>query len=174
LKLIAKYMKSRIKLHNCDLQTIKTILKGDKYLSELLEINIPFNWSEFGAPIFQFSIDKINADIKNQKWLTYIPIHIESNTLIGSCGYKGMPDKNGIVEIAYEVVESYRNNGYATEIVSKLIKIAFDDPKVTAVQAHTLAKINASVKVLKKNNFLFIEELEDEEDGPIWKWMLEK
>lgn len=62
-----------------------------------------------------------------KKWYCYLPIEIKSNTLIGSCGYKGGPSENGIVEIGYEVAEKFRNKGYATEIAGILTKIAFED-----------------------------------------------
>ena len=41
-----------------------------------------------------------------------LPIEIETNTLIGSCGFKGEPI-NGKVEIGYEVTELFRNKGYS-------------------------------------------------------------
>ncbi len=35
--------------------------------------------------------------------------------VIGSCGYKGPPDRDGVVEIAYGIDAAYQGRGYATE-----------------------------------------------------------
>lgn len=168
-------MKSdRITLINCDERLLKVILKGDEYLSKELELTIPNQWSEFGNEIFKYTLNKIEENPSQLKWFSYLPVDNKTKTLIGSCGYKGEPDENGIVEIGYEVARDYRNQGYATEITELLVQNAFKDDKVKKVQAHTLAEKNASVRVLEKCKFKFVEEYFDEEDGKIWKWMKEK
>ncbi len=87
---------------------------------------------------------------------------------------KGAPNKNGIVEIGYEVCQEFRNQGFATSITHLLVKQAFEHQEVKIIQAHTLAKINASVKVLQKNKFFFKEAIEDSEQSAIWRWELKK
>ena len=67
------------------------------------------------------------------------------------------------------MAQNYRSQGYATEIAGKLIEQAFEHQQVQMVEAHTLAEENASVKVLRKSGFEFIEELPNEEVGKIWK-----
>ena len=168
-------MKSkRLKLINCDATILNSILKGNKALAKSLQIKVPENWTEFGKPIFEYSLNQITIDPESKIWWTYLPINIETNTLIGSCGYKGKPDKNGMVEIGYEVAKTYRNLGFATEIANLLLAKAFQKQMVKLVKAHTLAQKNASVKVLQKCGFLYVKELEDEEDGKIWQWIKEK
>jgi len=164
----------RIKLINCDQKILELILDGNDAIRKALNIHVPDKWTEFGDVIFKYSLEKIVADAASVIWWAYLPIHIESNTLIGSCGYKGPPNTNGMVEIGYEIVEAYRNQGYATELAHMLIGNAFNNPQVIKLQAHTLAIENASVKVLKKCGFVFVEELEDKEDGTILKWILER
>ena len=39
----------------------------------------------------------------------------ESRTVIGAASFKGPPDTNGMVEIAYGIVPSFEGRGYATE-----------------------------------------------------------
>lgn len=168
-------MKSnRISLINCDKKLLEILLKGDEYLSEELEVNIPSQWSQFGKEIFEYTLGKIKEKSTELKWYSYLSIEIKTRTLIGSCGYKGEPNDEGMVEIGYEVVQDYRNQGYATEITELLSKMAFSDERVKRIQAHTLAEKNASVRVLEKCNFKFIEEYYEAEDGLIWKWMKEK
>jgi RimJ/RimL family protein N-acetyltransferase len=161
---------NRIKLINCDVKLLESVIKGQIFFKNKLQVNIADCWSEFGKDIFEFVLDKIKARPETNIWWTYFPILIETNTLIGSCGFKGAPDKNGLVELGYEIAPSYRNKGLATEITNSLLNKAFENNHVTEVIAHTLASENASVKVLKKCGFTYVKELQDEEDGTIWKW----
>jgi len=162
---------NRIKLINCTQPILQAILIGDDHLSKVMNIKVPDEWSEFGKEIFKYSLERLEHEPNSEQWYSYLPIGIENNTLLGSCGYKGTP-RNGVVEIGYEVAKDYRGQGFATEIVEILISNAFNHMEVKAIQAHTLAEENASVSVLKKHHFQFVEEFEDDEDGLIWKWLL--
>ena len=59
-------------------------------------------------------------------------------------------------------------------MVSQLIKIGFNDPKIFVINAHTLPEENASVKVLKKCGFQFVGETYEDEEGILWKWILSR
>lgn len=164
----------RIGLLNCDLELLKTLLEGDDELAAYLGCEVPENWSEFGSPAFSYALEKIQAIPRSQPWWVYLPIHLPSNTLIGSCGFKGLPDENGMVEIGYEISTPFRNQGLATEVTALLLELAYRSPEVKSVQAHTLAEENASVKVLRKNGFAFVAAIEDPEEGAIWRWVNHK
>jgi [ribosomal protein S5]-alanine N-acetyltransferase len=161
-------------LISCDKETLEFAIEGNQQLAKHLNLTVPENWTEFGTPALKYSLEKITSGENEQGWWTYFPIHKADKKLIGSCGYKGAPDTNGIVEIGYEIAGDYRNQGLATEVVSVLIKNAFANENVKAVQAHTLAEINASTKVLAKCGFVKIQEIDDPEDGKIWQWKMKK
>lgn len=163
----------RIHLLNCSLEIVEFILKGDEAISSELGLNVPPQWSEFGVEIFRYTLESIKTNPKASIWWGYLPILTETNTLIGTCGFKGEPTE-GMVEIGYEVAKSYRNNGYATEIAEILIQKAFESEFVDIVIAHTLAEENPSVKILRKKGFQFIKEMLDPDDGKIWQWQLNK
>ncbi|MBC7889068.1 MAG: GNAT family N-acetyltransferase [Ferruginibacter sp.] len=135
-------------------------------------INIPEKWTVFGEPAFQYAYTKIQAG-ENMKWWCYFPVLKAENMLAGSCGYKGEP-LNGVVEIGYEVAEKYRGLGLATEMAMLLVMNALKDPAVQCVQAHTLATENESVSVLRKCGFIMREEVNDPDDGNLWRWELAK
>ncbi len=107
-------------------------------------------------------------------WWSFLTIHREDVRLIGTCGFKGVPAPDGTVEIGYEIAPGYQGQGFATEVASLLVEFAFKQAAVRAVLAHTLAEENASVAVLRKLGFHFIQEIHDLEDGQIWQWRLEK
>lgn len=90
--------------------------------------------------------------------------------VIGTAGFKGPPDEDGVVEIAYGVVPSYEGRGYATEAAGALVRFAADDERVRRVRAHTLPDANASTRVLTKCGFVRVGDVVDPEDGPVWRW----
>ncbi|MFI5135580.1 MAG: GNAT family N-acetyltransferase [Chitinophagales bacterium] len=160
----------RLRLINCDEEIIHAILESDEAISTLLQVNVASPWSEAGEAAFRFSLEKISSFPDEKIWWTYLPILKSENKLIGSGGYKGKPDENGIVEFGYEIAVAYRNRGLATEMAKGLIQFAFKSDLVQVVMAHTLAEENASVKVLRKCGLQFINEENDDEAGKVWRW----
>ena len=116
---------ARLTLIPCKEEILQEAIKSSEALAKLLKINIAENWTQFGVHAFQFSLEKILKDEGELSWLTYFPVTKEENMLIGSCGYKGKPGKEAIVEIGYEVAPLYRDRGLATEIAQGLIDHAF-------------------------------------------------
>jgi RimJ/RimL family protein N-acetyltransferase len=94
----------------------------------------------------------------------------QSDTIIGTCGFTGPPDKDGMVEIAYRVAPDHQGKGYATEAAHALTEYAFSDGRVCLVRAHTLPESNASTRVLTKCGFRRVGEVMDPEDGLVWRW----
>jgi RimJ/RimL family protein N-acetyltransferase len=100
-------------------------------------------------------------------------VHGESEIVVGACGFKGPPDADGMVEIAYGLAPEYHNKGYATEAAAALVQFAFADPRVRVVRAHTIEEANASVRVLRKCGFHPRGRAIDPEDGPVFRWEIE-
>ncbi len=163
---------ANIRLIHCDRPVLEAILVGNDTLADYLKIEVPEPWTEFGLPAFNYALARIQEAPETTQWWTYLPILEGSNTLVGSCGYKGAPSAEGMVEIGYEVARDFRGQGIATEITRLLVERAFQDTRVNTVQAHTLAERNASVRVLEKNRFVRIKEIHDDTDGLIWQWQL--
>jgi RimJ/RimL family protein N-acetyltransferase len=93
-----------------------------------------------------------------------------SGEIVGGAGFKGAPDPDGMVEIAYGVVPSREGRGYATEAAFALVHFACSEPRVRTIRAHTLPQANASTRVLTKCGFVHIGPVVDPEDGPVWRW----
>jgi len=72
---------------------------------------------------------------------------------VGAGGFHGPPDADGVIEIGYSMLASFREQGLATEAVEGLLGWAFGDKRVRCVRAHTLAHLNASRRVLEKAGF---------------------
>jgi RimJ/RimL family protein N-acetyltransferase len=98
-------------------------------------------------------------------------VHPASGATVGSCGFKGPPSAEGVVEIAYGVNPAYQRRGFATEAARALVEYALRSG-VSLVRAHTLPHENASTRVLTKCGFDCVGEVMDPEDGRVWRWEL--
>jgi RimJ/RimL family protein N-acetyltransferase len=61
-------------------------------------------------------------------------------------------------------------SGYATEVARGLIAYALSQGGVQLLRAHTWPEANASTKVLTKCGFEFLGEVDDPDDGRVWRW----
>ena len=91
--------------------------------------------------------------------------------VVGSCAYKGPPDSDGTVEIAYGVQPEQRRRGYATEAAAALAEFAFR-AGARLVRAHTRLDNDDSARVLVACGFERIGEVDDAEDGLVLRWDL--
>lgn len=160
-----------LRLIQCDIDILKAAIAGNEPLANKLGVTVEDNWTEFGVAALQYSCNKLSAKDESG-WWTYFPIHRQDNKLIGSGGYKGKPTPEGTVEIGYEIAPAYRNRGLATEMTQGLIDHALKNGSVTSVIAHTLGQENPSTNVLRKCGFKKVAEINDPDDGLIWKWEL--
>jgi ribosomal-protein-alanine N-acetyltransferase len=118
-------------------------------------------------------LTKVKASTAADPWTHgFAMVHRASGAPIGSCGYKGPPDQEGVVEIAYGVDAAHQGRGYATEAARALVAYAFGSGQVMRVRAHTKPAENASTRVLTKCGFERVGEVVDPEDGLVWRWEL--
>lgn len=110
------------------------------------------------------------ATAVDQWTLGFTVKHRVTGAVIGQCGFKGPPDADGTVEIAYMIEPEHQGKGYATEAAGALVAFAFNSGQVRVVRAHTLPESNASTRVLTKSGFHHIGEVTDPEDGLVWRW----
>jgi RimJ/RimL family protein N-acetyltransferase len=97
-------------------------------------------------------------------------VHRADQSVVGMAGFKGPPSDDGTVEIAYGVAPTYQGQGLATEATRALLTFAFDAARVRLIRAHTLPSPNASTRVLCKCGFHFVGDVNDPDDGPVWRW----
>ncbi|MEQ8403842.1 MAG: GNAT family N-acetyltransferase [Oceanicaulis sp.] len=84
---------------------------------------------------------------------------------VGTGGFFGPPDDDGVIEIGYAMAASFREQGLATEAVSGLLDWAFSHREVKRVVAYTEPHLTASRRVLEKTGFT--DEGEDARSGAL-------
>jgi RimJ/RimL family protein N-acetyltransferase len=137
-----------------------------------------------GLPLADGLREMFVSDEVSPAWLTHLRaaagpdpwtlgfavVHRKDDVVIGSAAFKGAPDENGIVEIAYGVAPNYQGHGYATEATKALVAFALERVDVTSIRAHTKPGNDASARVLAKCGFQQVGEVMDPEDGLVWRW----
>lgn len=87
---------------------------------------------------------------------------------VGTCAFKSAPTEAGEVELAYMTFPAFEGRGHATAMVRALAEIA-DEAGAIPI-AHTLPEENGSNRALGRNGFTLAGEVEDPEDGLVWRW----
>ena len=94
-----------------------------------------------------------------------------TGSAIGSCGFKGPPDDDGVAEIAYGIDAEHRGRGYAKEAAAALVKFALG-AGTRVVRAHTKPENGPSATVLLSCGFVSLGDVMDPEDGLVRRWEL--
>jgi RimJ/RimL family protein N-acetyltransferase len=132
---------------------------GDRpRFSLLLGADVPAAWPppENDEQTMTFFTEYVENNPDGVGWAAwYILLRAEDGrkTAIGTCGFKGGPDKDGTVETGYAVLPEHQRRGYAPEAVAGLVAWAFGHPEVRRVIAHTFPDLRASIRVLEKCDF---------------------
>ena len=102
------------------------------------------------------------------EWFSHLVIDPVRSALVGMGGFTG-PPSDGVVEVGYSVAPDHRGRGHATEAVRLWLDRAAREG-VPLVRAHTLPEEGASTAVLAKLGFERVAEIDDAEEGPVWRW----
>ncbi|MCV7417209.1 GNAT family N-acetyltransferase [Mycolicibacterium litorale] len=147
-----------------------TTLRSDRAaFGELLGAAVPDGWPEFPESI-EFTIEKLTEHPHQADWWMHFFLADGGALLVGSGGFVG-PPRNGVVEIGYEIAPEFRERGLATAAARAMIdKAVSASGGLTTVIAHTLAHENPSTGVLRRLGFTRVAEIEDPDDGPVWRW----
>lgn len=133
-------------------------LAGAEAFAEALGVEVPEEWPPdlYDSMAMRFSLEQLRdpSEIGWSLWYLLSKRH-DPPKVIGICGFKGRPNRNGSVEIGYSVLRSFRVQGYATEAVARLVVWAFSHQNVVEVTAETLPHLRQSIRVMEKNGFTF-------------------
>lgn len=162
----------RLELLPADAAVLGAIVAGPAALAEYLRVTVPEGWPEYPESYRQ-ALAVFERDPSILPWWTHVFVDRAEGVLVGSGGYAGRPSPEGVVEIGYEIAPALRGRGYATEAAAALMSFAFRHPAVRAVEARTLAMVNASTRVLEKIGMAFSGAQDDPKEGIVWVWRAE-
>ena len=136
------------------LPLVEAVLEGRlQDVQDLVQASLPEVWP--GRALleraFRASLDEVRLDPARRLWGDRLLItHGPGRRLLGSVVFRGAPDADGRVELAYGVEREAQGQGYASEGVSACVAWALAQPGVKAVGATTPPWHFASRKVLER------------------------
>ena len=143
-------------------EVLEAELSSPAALGIALDTHVPASWPPelYDADAVRWTLRWLAEHGDDAGWSLYYVATLGAGgdartALVGIAGYKGAPDANGVVEIGYGIVPEQRRRRFASEAVRALLTRAFADPRVTAVIAHTLPGLDASIGVLRGTGFSF-------------------
>lgn len=166
---------ARLTLFECAPQQLVAIIDSPEHFEELSGYTLADGLREFytSGEVSPAWLAALRSATVTDPWRHgFFIVDLQRRQVVGTAGFKGPPDAEGVVEIAYGVAPEYQGQGYATEAANALVEFALGDPSVKTVRAHTLPQQNASTRVLTKNGFRHLGEVIDPEDGRVWRWEL--
>lgn len=116
--------------------------------------------------ILEQTITLLTGDPRPAPWGSYLA-RLDGQA-IGICAFKSAPNGDGEVEIAYMTFPAFERRGHATAMIGLLTVIAEEAGALPI--AHTLPEKNASNKALRRNGYAYAGEVDDPEDGLVWRW----
>jgi [ribosomal protein S5]-alanine N-acetyltransferase len=162
----------RLELLPCPLEVAQAVIARNKSeVERLLGIRVPDDW--YGSEvldIFPMYVQMLIDDPSQLGWGVWLMIQIADSTLIGDLGFLGKPDQTGTVEMGYEVLSAYRQQGFTFEAVEALVDFAFTQLELKRIIAHSPEDHVASIRILEK---LGMQQIAKDENLLKWELKLE-
>ncbi|MBD2665023.1 putative Acetyltransferase [Richelia sinica FACHB-800] len=164
----------RLELIPCSLEVAQgAAMKNKSQIEDLLGVRVPEEW--FTSEVLDFLptyCQMLEDDPSQLGWGVWLIIHMDDATLIGDLGFAGKPDELGTVEMGYEVISSYRYQGYAFEAVEALVNFAFTQSELKRIIAHCPQDNLGSMRILEKLGMQLLENFDSPEypRAPMMKW----
>ncbi len=146
---MADLQTARLTLRPFTRAQVHAALAGRDTLAAHLGIYVPEEWPQPDfAGILSLVAEMLQAAPALEEW-TRLIVHEADRTLIGTIGTHGPPD-DGAVEIGYDIVPAYRQQGYASEAAQAFVAWLASRPGVTRIAAECEAGNPASIRILEK------------------------
>jgi len=149
------------------LEWAEALAEGDAVFAQRFGIPVVAGWS--GFPEALSIMHQAAASGVPGEWGPQL-FFDDDGALVGNGGWKGRPE-NGTAELGYAVAPARQRRGIATAVVRELIERG-RRAGLRVVVAHTLAEENASTTVLTRCGFTRTAELDDPDEGRVWRWEL--
>jgi RimJ/RimL family protein N-acetyltransferase len=163
---------SRLDIIPATIPHLERLIESDAAFHEAFGWRVVEGYNEFPDALV-FSLEHLRAGLVEPAWWTHLFVLRATSELVGLGGYKGPPSA-GMVEFGYAIAPAYRGQGFALEAATLLVDRAFAEPAVSRVIAHTLGEPNTSTRILQRCGLMMTGEIIDPDDGPIWRWELQR
>lgn len=104
-------------------------------------------------------------------WCSYLFLNFKGTQIIGHGSYLNAPDKDGAVEITFEIAKEHQDKGYAQEAAGEMLSFALVSGAKN-VKARTIAGESKAASILKNIGLKHTSDIEIEGVGKVWLWGL--
>ena len=159
---------SRLELHHLSVQAIVELFEKKNDSVALLDRSFtnPHRVLLDSSGPLAWRVPQVKVDPSVNRWFVRYIVLKESQEVIGSTSFHGVPDADGMMEIGLGIEEAFRNKGYAREALAGMWKWVCAYPEVKTLR-YTVSPDNlASIAVINYFGFEYKGQQIDEEDGP--------
>ena len=132
---------------------------------------LEFDCSNYDA-VSQVMMDAIESTLalnNTLPWSGYLA-QTKDRDVVGICAFKGAPDANREVELAWFTFPGYERRGHGTDMAKHLVTLATEsDPGVRLI-AITEPEAGASSKICERVGFSCEGVVDLPDEGPVWRW----
>ncbi len=165
--ILAQIFTDRLLLMECPLDLAKSIILNRKKLEERSPISIPSDWPSIQLKsIFPYYIELLEKKELANTLHIWLIIDAYERKLIGSIRLKSLAIDAKTFDLGYEIISSYRNQGYGYEAVQAVVDWLLQDSnmKITAECDQTNM---GSIRILEKLGMRCIAK-----EAPFLRWEL--
>lgn len=165
-----KFFSGNLKLLPLSLADLKVLLHSRAELEKMLGLaSSGFRTSggdvfdeEFKTALREFIIPKVEENPESCLWYTHwLILDADRNMTVGGIGAAGIPDKDGRAMIGYYIDQRHEGKGVASEGLRLFIAWLEQDQSLKEIVADTQVHNIASQRVLEKNGFVLLGEVEE-------------
>jgi RimJ/RimL family protein N-acetyltransferase len=158
----------RLELHHLSVQAIIELFENKNDSVALMDRSItnPHRVLVDSSGPLAWRVPQVKVDPSVNRWFVRYIVLKQSQEVIGSTSFHGVPDADGMMEIGLGIEENFRNKGYAREALAGMWKWVCAYPEVKTLR-YTVSPDNlASIAVINYFRFEYKGQQIDEEDGP--------
>ena len=159
---------SRLELHHLSVQAIVELFEKKNDSVALLDRSFtnPHRVLLDSSGPLAWRVPQVKVDPSVNRWFVRYIVLKQSQEVIGSTSFHGVPDADGMMEIGLGIEEAFRNKGYAREALAGMWEWVCAYPEVNTLR-YTVSPDNlASIAVINYFGFEYKGQQIDEEDGP--------
>src|SRR5919205_3750961 len=124
---------THLTLLECAPQHLVAMIDSPELFEDVVGLPIADGLREFytSGAVSPAWLDALRKSTETNPWQHgFFIVDREQSCIVGTAGFKGPPDPDGVVEIAYGVAPEFQGRGYATEAANALVEFALADASV--------------------------------------------
>ena len=158
----------RLELHHLSVQAIIELFENKDDSFALLDRSFtnPYRVLVDSSGPLAWRVPQVKVDPSVNRWFVRYIVLKESQEVIGSTSFHGIPDADGMMEIGLGIEEAFRNKGYAREALAGMWKWVSAFPEVKTLRYTVSPENLPSIAVINYFGFEYKGQQMDEIDGP--------